>query len=111
MDRRGLVREVEDILELPSRGNKGTGFKIVKSIIDTITKALQNGETVSIRGFGTFEPYTRRTKDRLLPLHQHKGPNGERIFVNIPSRLYTRARFRSDKYLRDFVKEGIINES
>lgn len=55
-----LAREVEDILELPRMDRHGKGFKIVKAIVDTITKALLRGERVTIVGFGAFFPYTNK---------------------------------------------------
>lgn len=45
-------QELGDLLGL----SREEGYAIVDAIIQTMTKALQNGDTILIKGFGTFKP-------------------------------------------------------
>jgi nucleoid DNA-binding protein len=60
-----------------------------------ISESLQKGETVLLRGFGTFG--TRESKPRRSYLPSKKK------FVMIPSKMYV--FFRSGKRLKEAVKE------
>ena len=58
--RRELEQIVSELLELPYR-HPGTGKanQILRVITNAMTKALRQGDTIKIDGFGIFKLYTR----------------------------------------------------
>ena len=65
MTKEEIVKEVAQVLELPTRGYKGEAWKIVNAVLQAIAESLQRGESVRIDGLGIFRvrtrPATRRT--------------------------------------------------
>lgn len=55
-----LSREVAALLELPFYRRGGESYKIVQTIFKVVVSALLRGESVYIKGFGTFSIYTRK---------------------------------------------------
>jgi hypothetical protein len=75
---RTLALVVHEILDIPVNHdlNEPTlGLKVVHGIIDTITAALQRGESVHIQGFGKFTPKKPRAYHKLPALALHGRPN------------------------------------
>lgn len=44
--------------------------KAVEAFVSTVTKALQEGDKVSLIGFGTFSVAERSAKNRYQPIHK-----------------------------------------
>lgn len=73
---------------------KADAGRVLEAFVDTVTKALQNGEKVSLIGFGTFEVKERAERQGINP----RNPK-ETITIKaakIPS-------FRAGKALKDAV--------
>lgn len=99
MNYKDLTTEIENILDISTRGSVGKGRKILQTMIKSMTKALQRGERVSIEGFGIFYIRTRRTRKVRMPLTQIRGPKGEQLFVDIPARNQQVVTFQPSKVL------------
>lgn len=60
----------QDLIDIVSEKGgltkKETG-KVVDIILDTITETMKRGEKVSLVGFGTFEPKTRKAREGRNP--------------------------------------------
>lgn len=81
--------------------SKSVATKLFDSTIDQITKALQNGEEVSILGFGTFSVKHRAERSGRNP------QTGEVIKIEaakVPS-------FKAGKALKDAVSEKMMAET
>ena len=75
-----LAHEIHELLDIPlHRGYYPyVGMKIIRSMIQAMTKALQRGESISVSGFGKLEVINRpprvthrvaRHRDNSLGLH------------------------------------------
>src|SRR6266481_6354096 len=58
-----LIEEVLNITELPRKESE----TIVETIFDSIIGALQKGEKIEIRGFGSFRTRQRRGRGKRRP--------------------------------------------
>ncbi len=67
---------------------------IVDEMVDTITKSLQNGEKVTLTGFGTFRVSQRSARVGINPQTQEK--------IQIPA--MTVPKFTAGKALKEAVK-------
>jgi nucleoid DNA-binding protein len=54
LSRTQLAREIMNVLEIPVRED-GEGRKILRAILEVMTKALWRGDSIRIEGFGTFK--------------------------------------------------------
>ncbi len=86
--------ELVDVVAAKVELTKVVAGKAVESVLDTITKALKNGERVQITGFGTFEVRTREARTGRNP---RTGAPIEISKRNIPV-------FKAGKALKDAVK-------
>lgn len=87
-----------DIVEKVARGahlSKKDVEKLVEVVFDSIIEALNNGEKVELRGFGSF-----RTRERK----QRKGRNPKTgVVINVPAKRI--AYFKPGKELRDLINK------
>jgi nucleoid DNA-binding protein len=69
LNKKKLAKEVRDVLGLCEVHpfSKDLAFQVVTKVIETIVKALQAGETVTIHGIGKF--YIRRLPPRKQASH------------------------------------------
>lgn len=98
-----LVKKSELIEAIATNADvsKSVATKLFDSTIDQITKALQNGEEVSILGFGTFSVKHRAERSGRNP------QTGEVIKIEaakVPS-------FKAGKALKDAVSEKMMAET
>src|SRR5437868_14958440 len=84
-----LIEEVLNVTELPRKESE----TIVETIFDNIIAALQKGEKIEIRGFGSFR--TRQRKGRV----GRNPKTGEK--VEVPAKRIP--FFKPSKELKDFV--------
>ncbi len=84
-----LIEEVLKITELPRKESE----TIVETIFDSIIEAIQKGEKIEIRGFGSFR--TRQRKGRV----GRNPKTGEK--VEVPAKRIP--FFKPSKELKDFV--------
>jgi integration host factor subunit beta len=84
-----LIEEVLRITELPRKESE----TIVETIFDSIIEALQNGDKIEIRGFGSFRTRQRRGRVGRNP------KTGEKVEVP-PKKI---PFFKPSKELKDFV--------
>ena len=84
-----LIEEVLRITELPRKESE----TIVETIFDSIIGALQKGEKIEIRGFGSFRTRERRGRVGRNP------KTGEK--VEVPAKKIP--FFKPSKELKDFV--------
>jgi integration host factor subunit beta len=84
-----LIEEVLRITELPRKESES----IVETIFDSIIGALQKGEKIEIRGFGSFRTRERRGRIGRNP------KTGEK--VDVPAKKIP--FFKPSKELKDFV--------
>jgi nucleoid DNA-binding protein len=54
VSRTQLAKEIMNVLEIPVR-EEGEGRKILRIILEVMTKALWRGDSIKIEGFGTFK--------------------------------------------------------
>ena len=87
-----LIEEVLRITELPRKESE----TIVETIFDSIIGALQKGEKIEIRGFGSF-----RTRDRRGRVGRNP-KTGEK--VEVPAKKIP--FFKPSKELKDFVNSA-----
>ena len=87
-----LIEEVLNITELPRKESE----TIVETIFDSIIGALQKGEKIEIRGFGSFR--TRQRKPRV----GRNPKTGARVEVPAKRIPY----FKPSKELKDLVNTG-----
>jgi len=87
-----LIEEVLRITELPRKESE----TIVETIFDSIIAALQKGEKIEIRGFGSFRTRQRRGRVGRNP------KTGEKVEVP-PKKI---PFFKPSKELKDFVNEA-----
>jgi integration host factor subunit beta len=84
-----LIEEVLKVTELPRKESE----IIVETIFDSIIEAIQKGEKIEIRGFGSFRTRQRRGRVGRNP------KTGEK--VEVPSKRIP--FFKPSKELKDFV--------
>lgn len=82
--------------------NKRVCGILVDTFATAITKVLANGDSVNIRGFGTFCVRHRGSKS-------YQNPNNRSETVTKPPTIYP--AFVAGKELRKIVKETLKNES
>jgi integration host factor subunit beta len=87
-----LIEEVLNITELPRKESE----TIVETIFDSIIGALQKGEKIEIRGFGSFRTRERRGRVGRNP------KTGEK--VEVPAKKIP--FFKPSKELKDFVNNA-----
>jgi integration host factor subunit beta len=87
-----LIEEVLNITELPRKESE----TIVETIFDSIIGALQKGEKIEIRGFGSFRTRHRRGRVGRNP------KTGEK--VEVPAKKIP--FFKPSKELKDFVNNS-----
>jgi integration host factor subunit beta len=89
MTKAELVEEVVRVTELPRKESE----VVVETIFESIIKALQTGDKIEIRGFGSFRTRERRGRTGRNP------KTGERVVVRAKRIPY----FKPSKELKDFV--------
>ena len=87
-----LIEEVLNVTELPRKESE----TIVETIFDNIIAALQKGEKIEIRGFGSFRTRERRGRVGRNP------KTGEKVEVKAKKIPY----FKPSKELKDFVNNA-----
>jgi integration host factor subunit beta len=92
-----LIEEVLNITELPRKESE----TIVETIFDSIIGALQKGEKIEIRGFGSFRTRQRRGRVGRNP------KTGEK--VQVPAKKIP--FFKPSKELKDFVNNSSAQAS
>jgi integration host factor subunit beta len=91
-----LIERISETLRLPN----GKAEQIVNTVFDSMVKALQDGEGIEIRGFGSFTV-------REYKSYEGRNPRtGETVHV-APKRL---PFFKVGKDLRERVNAGIRSE-
>ena len=95
MTKADLVEQVIQMTELPRKGSE----TIVETIFESIIQALQTGDKIEIRGFGSFR--TRQRKARM----GRNPKTGEK--VEVPAKKIP--FFKPSKELKDLVNEGIAD--
>ncbi len=91
MTKQDLIANIADNAGL----TKKQAAEMLEAFMDSITKALQSGDTVTLTGFGTFKVTHRAARPGVNP----RNPS-ERIQIpatNVPS-------FKAGKKLREAVK-------
>lgn len=91
MTKTDIVDAIAEKTELPKTKSKDA----LEALLDTITERLQDGEKVTLTGFGTFRTYRRKSRMGRNP------QTGERI--KIPAA--TVPKFKAGKNLKEAVKE------
>ncbi len=89
MTKAGLVEEVSRVTELPRKESE----ELVETVFESIIKALQSGDKIEIRGFGSFRTRQRRGRIGRNP------KTGARVEVP-PKRI---PFFKPSKELKDYV--------
>jgi len=92
-----LIEEVLNVTELPRKESE----TIVETIFDNIIAALQKGEKIEIRGFGSFRTRERRGRVGRNP------KTGEKVEVPAKKIPY----FKPSKELKDFVNNAAAAEA
>lgn len=87
-----LVEEVIKITQLPRKEAETT----VETIFESVILALQSGDKIEIRGFGSFRTRQRRSRIGRNP------KTGAKVEVP-PKRI---PFFKPSKELKDFVNDG-----
>ena len=89
MNKGDLVNEVSKVVK-----TKKDAQEVVDCVLSSITKALENGESVSLIGFGTFKVAERKARKGRNP------QTGEEIYIaasKVP-------KFVAGKALKEAVK-------
>jgi integration host factor subunit beta len=92
-----LIEEVLNVTELPRKESE----TIVETIFDNIIAALQKGEKIEIRGFGSFRTRERRGRVGRNP------KTGEKVEVPAKKIPY----FKPSKELKDFVNNAAAHSA
>jgi len=92
-----LVEEVLNVTELPRKESE----TIVETIFDNVIAALQKGEKIEIRGFGSFRTRERRGRVGRNP------KTGEKVEVPAKKIPY----FKPSKELKDFVNNAAAHSA
>lgn len=91
MTKAELINAVAEKTELTKKDSE----KAVSAVFEAITESLQNGDKVSLVGFGTFEVKDRAAKEGINPRTKEKMP--------IPASR--RPAFKAGKALKDAVSK------
>jgi integration host factor subunit beta len=94
MTKADLVEEVIRVTELPRKESEA----IVETIFESIIQALQTGDKIEIRGFGSFRTRQRRGRIGRNP------KTGAKVDVP-PKRI---PFFKPSKELKDFVNHDAL---
>jgi len=92
-----------DIISIIAEGTGLTKVEtaaVVDGFIASLSYALKKGETVELRGFGTFKTVTRKARRGRNP------QSGEEIFIpqrNVPV-------FRCSKDFRDYINKPVEDD-
>jgi integration host factor subunit beta len=92
-----LIEEVLNVTELPRKESE----TIVETIFGSIIGALQKGEKIEIRGFGSFRTRERRGRVGRNP------KTGEKVEVPAKKIPY----FKPSKELKDFVNNAAAHSA
>ena len=92
-----LIEEVLNVTELPRKESE----TIVETIFDSIIAALQKGEKIEIRGFGSFRTRERRGRVGRNP------KTGEKVDVPAKKIPY----FKPSKELKDFANHAAVHSA
>ena len=92
MTKADLVEEVIKVTQLPRKEAEVT----VETIFESVILALQSGDKIEIRGFGSFRTRSRRGRMGRNP------KTGEK--VEVPAKRIP--FFKPSKELKDFVNNG-----
>lgn len=92
-----LIEEVLRVSELPRKESES----IVETIFESIIEALQKGDKIEIRGFGSFRTRQRRGRIGRNP------KTGEK--VDVPAKKIP--FFKPSKELKDFVNNSVTPQS
>jgi integration host factor subunit beta len=92
-----LIEEVLRVTELPRKESES----IVETIFESIIEALQKGDKIEIRGFGSFRTRQRRGRIGRNP------KTGEK--VDVPAKKIP--FFKPSKELKDFVNNSATPQS
>jgi len=92
MTKADLVEQVVKVTELPRKESE----IVVETIFESIIQALQGGDKIEIRGFGSFRTRQRRGRTGRNP------KTGAKVEVP-PKRI---PFFKPSKELKDFVNGG-----
>ena len=95
MTKADLVEEVTQIGDLTRRD----GEVVVDTVFDAVIQALQAGDKIEIRGFGSFRIRQRKPRTGRNP------KTGEK--VEVPAKKIP--FFKPSKELKDLVNEGIAD--
>jgi integration host factor subunit beta len=87
-----LIEEVLRITELPRKESE----EVVETVFDSIIQALQSGDKIEIRGFGSFRLRERRGRVGRNPKTGAK--------VEVPAKKIP--YFKPSKELKDFVNSA-----
>ncbi len=87
-----LIEEVLRITELPRKESE----EVVETVFDSIIQALQSGDKIEIRGFGSFRTRERRGRIGRNPKTGAK--------VEVPAKKIP--YFKPSKELKDFVNSA-----
>ncbi|MDD3487759.1 MAG: HU family DNA-binding protein [Candidatus Pacebacteria bacterium] len=90
MTKEGLIEAIVNKIGC----SKKDAAEALEAILDTITKALVSGDTVTVTGFGTFSARKRAARQGVNP------KTGEKI--QIPA--MTVPKFKAGKGLKDAVR-------
>jgi len=96
MTKADLIEEVSRVVEMTRKDSE----VIVESILESIVKALREGDKIEIRGFGSFR--TRQREGRL----GRNPKTGDR--VEVPSKRIP--YFKPSKELKDLVNSAAAEE-
>jgi integration host factor subunit beta len=91
MTKADLVEEVIRITELPRKESE----VVVETVFESIIQALQSGDKIEIRGFGSFRTRERRGRTGRNPKTGAK--------VEVPAKKIP--FFKPSKELKDFVND------
>ena len=91
MNKLALIEKIADDCDIP----KSKASAAVESFVDSITKALKKGDSITIVGFGTFKTSVRNARTARNP------QTGAAI--KLPKRRVP--RFTAGKALKDAVRK------
>jgi len=92
-----LIESVAEVADLP----KAVAGRALDAVLDNITQALSEGDTVSLIGFGTFTVKKRAARVGRNP------KTGEEIHIKesiVPG-------FKAGKALKDAVVDAVVSEA
>lgn len=87
-----LAREVSELLDLPKharRNQTDEPYRIVLAVLESVTNALQKGQSVTIHGLGKFSIRTKKARKSTGYLF---GAGRAKISIQVPERTYVHFR-------------------